>query len=253
MTRWKAALIHLGLSVVVVVGVVVSLMLLWYPPALFRIAGMDRLVMILGIIDIVVGPLLTLIVFRPGKPGLKFDLTVIALLQAAFLGYGLHVLAKARPVFIVAAVDRLELVRGNELHPDDLARGRKPEYRTLAWDGPRLVGVRMPRGAGFELAMEAMAGRDVHLRPELYVDYAESAPALLAHARPLADLRARSAADAAAIDRALASLKRDEASLRFVPITSRRADQAATMLVDATTGTPVKPLALNPWLDTPSE
>ena len=36
----------------------------------------------------VVGPLLTLIVFRAGKPGMKFDLAVIGLVQVAALAYG---------------------------------------------------------------------------------------------------------------------------------------------------------------------
>ena len=39
-------------------------------------------------VDVVIGPLLTLIVFDPKKKHLKFDLVVIAALQLAALAYG---------------------------------------------------------------------------------------------------------------------------------------------------------------------
>jgi hypothetical protein len=38
--------------------------------------------------DLALGPLLTLIVFEPGKPSLKFDLSCIVLLQLGALLYG---------------------------------------------------------------------------------------------------------------------------------------------------------------------
>jgi hypothetical protein len=55
---------------------------------LLGFAGAEGLLLLMAGIDIVVGPLLTLIVFKAGKKGLKFDLALIALAQAAFLAYG---------------------------------------------------------------------------------------------------------------------------------------------------------------------
>jgi hypothetical protein len=52
MSRWKASGIH------------------------FEAAGGDRLIFILAAVDVTLGPLITLIIFKAGKKGLKFDLAV---------------------------------------------------------------------------------------------------------------------------------------------------------------------------------
>ena len=102
-SRWKAAGIHFSLSVVLVSLVFVGLIALWYPPELWRMAKVGGLVMILASVDVTLGPLLTLAVFKHGKRGMKFDLAVIALLQIAGLVYGLHVMFQSRPVFLPRA------------------------------------------------------------------------------------------------------------------------------------------------------
>lgn len=60
------------------------------PPGLLEMARAGRLLATLAAVDLVMGPLLTLVEFKPGKKSLKFDLTAIALLQAGALLYGLH-------------------------------------------------------------------------------------------------------------------------------------------------------------------
>ena len=74
MSRWKAASIHCSISALV--GLIVGFLLfgLWYPPPYFHAAGADELILLLVGVDLTLGPLLTLIVFRSGKRGLKFDL-----------------------------------------------------------------------------------------------------------------------------------------------------------------------------------
>src|SRR4029078_12975478 len=110
MSRWKAAGIHLSISLLI--GLIVGALLfgVWYPPPYFHAAGADQLVLLLVSVDIVLGPLLTLVVFKSGKWGLKFDLTLIAVMQTIALVYGLSVVLRSRPVFLVAAVDRFVLV-----------------------------------------------------------------------------------------------------------------------------------------------
>lgn len=89
MPRTKAVLIHLGLSSALALGVTSLLVFGWYPwPYFMALGGLMLVALIVGV-DVVLGPLLTFIVFKPGKKSLKFDLTVIALVQAAALGYGL--------------------------------------------------------------------------------------------------------------------------------------------------------------------
>ena len=148
MSRWKAASIHLSISVAI--GLIVGALLfgVWYPPPFFHAAGADQLVLLLVSVDIVLGPLLTLVVFKSGKRGLKFDLTLIAVVQSVALVYGLSIVLRSRPVFLVAAVDRFSLVSAVDIDDADLAQGTKPEFRSLSWTGPRTVGAQLPPQGG---------------------------------------------------------------------------------------------------------
>ena len=85
------------LSFAVATAVLAFMLSLWYPGPLFEAAGGDRLVFILVAVDVTLGPLITLVIFKAGKKGLKFDLAVIASLQLAALVYGMHTVYVARP------------------------------------------------------------------------------------------------------------------------------------------------------------
>src|SRR5216110_724658 len=89
--RYRAALIHFGLSSIVAGAAFVVVYFLWYAEPLFEGAGGKQLFILLAGVDVTIGPLITLIIFKPGKPGLKFDLVVIAMMQLAALVYGTHV------------------------------------------------------------------------------------------------------------------------------------------------------------------
>jgi len=80
LNRWKAAAIHLGLSVLIAATVVTVMLLVWYTPPYFDTMGGTGLLKILVGVDVTLGPLLTLIIFDPRKKGLRFDLSVIAAL-----------------------------------------------------------------------------------------------------------------------------------------------------------------------------
>src|SRR6266478_2448154 len=87
LTRWQAAPIHLGISVVIAASVFFAMLLLWYPQPYFQVSGGRTLLLLLIGVDVIVGPLRTLIVFDPRKKYLVLDLAVIAMLQAAALTY----------------------------------------------------------------------------------------------------------------------------------------------------------------------
>src|SRR5690348_2121328 len=110
-SRWRAAAIHLGLSALVATLVLFAIRFMWYPGALFGAAGGLKLFLLIAAVDVAIGPLCTLVVFRQGKKGLAFDLATIAILQVVALSYGSWVLFDSRPAWIVFVVDRFELVR----------------------------------------------------------------------------------------------------------------------------------------------
>ena len=246
MSRWKAAAIHLLISALI--GLVAAALIfgLWYPPPYSQAAGAGELVLLLLGVDIVLGPLLTLAVFRSGKKGMTFDLTVIAVLQACAFFYGASVVVRARPAFVVATVDRFVLVAANDLDSADVAKGSKPEFRSLPWLGPRVVGAELPTDttSKVNLALSGMAGKDIDRFPQYYVDYTQVAAKLLSHAKPLATLRTMHQEAIPLINSWLNKHQRDASSVVTLPIVAR---SDAVMLLDKSTGEPLDALPISAW------
>jgi hypothetical protein len=247
MSRWKAAGIHLLISCGI--GLIVGVLLfgVWYPLPYFHAAGADVLVLLLVSVDLTLGPLLTLVVFKSGKWGLKFDLTLIAIIQTVALVYGMSVVLRSRPVFLVAAVDRFVLVSASEIDDADLAKGSKPEFRSLSWTGPRLAGAQIP-GTWQErnkVLFSGTSGKDIDKFPQYYVDYEAAAEGLLKRSKPLDALPVR---DAQARDLLAAGIRKTGESadhLVWAPIVARK--EILTMLLDHDSGKPLRAVAINPW------
>ena len=119
MSRWQAFAIHFAISAAIFVVLLAIILLFWFPGLLFRIdGGWSGLQIIIGV-DLVLGPLLTLIVFKAGKPSLKFDLTCIGLLQAVCLAGGVFVVYAERPVALVLAYDTVYALAADEFRDYD--------------------------------------------------------------------------------------------------------------------------------------
>ncbi|MEZ5468867.1 MAG: hypothetical protein R3F18_14580 [Lysobacterales bacterium] len=144
MTRLKAFRVHLLASACVGAVVATLVFFLWYPDFYFKASGAQILIATLIFVDVVIGPALTLLLFKPGKWGLAFDMTVILILQLCALLYGLSVIIGSRPVFMVAAVDRFVVVSANQIDRDEMPDDANSRFSQLSWTGPRLVGLQLP-------------------------------------------------------------------------------------------------------------
>ncbi len=248
-SRWKAAAFHLGISATAGTLVVSTMLLVWYPGPFFTaMGGADLAMMIIGV-DVVLGPLVTLIIFSPAKRValLRMDLAIIGTLQAAALAYGIYVVAEARPVYMVYTIDRFDVVAANDLRDEELARVSRPEFRGVPWGRPRTVAVVKPTEPDEQLRvmMSALAGADLQTFPQYYVPYEGQAPSALKRSRPLADLRRRHPEHAAHIDEVVEGLGRREADTRYLPLRARSRDYS--VLLDAGDGTVVGFVNVNPW------
>jgi hypothetical protein len=246
MSRWKASGIHLCISTVVAAIVLGVLYLVWYPSTYFAAMGGEQLVYLLVGVDIVLGPLITLIVFKTGKKGLKFDLAVIGLLQCAALTYGVSVAAAARPAYTVFVIDRFEVVAANDLDPAELAKVERNEFKSISWTGPRVVGVMRPEDAEeHNRILFAMAeGRDLQHFPQHYVPYADVAAEAGRRAQPLSTLRRYNSGHAAEIDNFVRQSGLNEADLGFLPLRAKRGERA---VIVKRNGDILGTLNLSPW------
>jgi hypothetical protein len=249
MNRWKACAIHLGISATIGTLVVSTMLLVWYPGPFFTAMGGNDLVMILLGVDVVLGPLVTLIVFNPrkGLRLLRLDLAVIGTLQAAALAYGVYVIAEARPVYMVFTVDRFDLVAANDLKESELARVTDPAFKGIPWGRPRTIAVRSPtdQKEQMRIIQSALAGADLQTFPQYYVPYQALAAEARKRAKPMSVLRRRHPEALALIDRKLADLGRNDEGVLFLPLKARSRDYC--VLLDAKDGSVVGFLELIPW------
>lgn len=244
MSRWRAAAIHLALTVPVLAALTYLQAVVWYPPPLLGPTGAGRMLALLVCGSLALGPLLTLIAATPGKRHLRFDLTVIGLLQIAVIGFGASVLVNNRPVFLVAAIDRVNLVSAAEIDLDDLAKA-VPDFATLGWGAPRLVVATAPADAAerAELLDRTLKdGTDIQVLPRYYASVDARRADLLAHCRPIADLRKHDTGGTQ-VDSAIAG-RADDATC-WLPLVHRKA--AFSQLLSRENGALIGVLAIDPW------
>jgi hypothetical protein len=247
MNRWKAATIHLSISVVLATLIVTLLYFVWFPSPYFVAAGANGLILLLMGVDVCIGPLLTLLVVNRNKALklLRLDLTIIGVLQAIALGYGLHVVISARPVFIVAEVDRLVAVSADQLSDADLAKGNLPESRKRSMTGPVLVGALPPNGiAPGDFALQVFkTGKDIDRLPQYYVPYDQVIDAVLKHAKPLTSLKHATDSQRAYLNRLQAEAPSQ--TLEVLPL--QRGDHDYSAIISPVSKRPIAVLPISAW------
>lgn len=99
----KAFAIHLTLSLLIFSSLVFVMLMWWFPGELFFLDGGWQGLKIVALIDLVLGPLLTLVLYKPGKKDLVFDMSCVAAFQLAALAYGFYATHQQRTVAVVFA------------------------------------------------------------------------------------------------------------------------------------------------------
>ena len=231
MSRIRAAAIHLGICVFVAIILLALFWFVWYPAPLFRaVGGLEIFLMLLGT-DVVLGPLLTFVIFKPGKKTLKFDLAVIAIVQVAALTYGVHTLLAGRPVYIASLGDGFKLVQANEVEPKELEIAKT----TLPRWGPKWVGTQKssdPKENELILMSGAAGGGYAHF-PQHHVPLESMRYVMLAKVKPIADLRSSNPERDTEMTAWLASRNYSDQTAVFQPL--RAARKRMAVILDAKT------------------
>jgi hypothetical protein len=211
-----------------VVGAVATFVLLvWYPAPLPRLQGVPAILGLLALVDVVVGPMLTLVIASAKKDRrqLTRDLAVIGTVQLAALIYGVHSVFVARPVFIVFNVDRFDAVLAN-----DLVRGDRFPYRTKEFEQTSVLGPRWtityPPDSLDErnkLLMETVrGGPDIKDFPALFEPWPPKREQVREHVlKPIADLNEISEKGVDVVRVAVQKSGLAEDELRYVPLVGR--------------------------------
>lgn len=188
--RIKYFLSHLVISLLVAGLSVFLIFYIWYPNPLQNALGVGQVVWLMLGIDVVLGPILTLIIAKQGKKSLKMDLTIIGLVQLLALFYGLYSIDKGRPVAIAFDVSRFELVQKHMIQGDDNKRILN-EYRQIQNNRIPVVSVR-PAQTEEELQQrikeELEMNRSSSANPQLYEPLEQNMDMILQSMKPISDL-----------------------------------------------------------------
>jgi len=185
--RLKAFGLHLSASLTLLTLILGALYLGWYRWPGWYLTGVLHVLIIVGIVDLAIGPTLTLIVANPRKPrrALARDIGVIVTVQLAALIYGAATLWLGRPLYYTFSVDRLQIVQASDLERSEiaLARTQNPALAPHWYSLPRWIWAPLPANpdeAGKIVGSTLFGGQDVIQMPRYFRPWEEGLPKLRA-------------------------------------------------------------------------
>jgi len=182
------ALRHFILSCVLCLFLAILVFFIWFPQPFFSISGGLHLFFLVIGVDVVCGPLLTLILIKPSKSrkALCVDIILISIIQLSALGYGLYNFSVGRPIAVVFEKDRFRVISYADLYVPD---GKKmPEWiKIISFGKPREFGIRSSQNIEEKIqnVEAALQGVEVSQNPDWWQDYDLSAEEIKKRAKQL--------------------------------------------------------------------
>jgi hypothetical protein len=190
--RLRAFFLHLLVSTTLAMLTLMLVFWVWYPDPLQKATGVTGIYLLLLIVDVILGPCLTLAVAAPEKKKhlLIMDFSIIILVQAGAFAYGLYTVAEGRPAWIVLAANRFNLVTPAELdktHREDAL----PEFQIPPLTGPRWISAPMPVDLDKknDIIFGSFGGLEIYQRPEYFQPLEKDLVMIAANAQALEDLK----------------------------------------------------------------
>lgn len=185
----RLASLHLLASLLVMLAAGLLVFVLWYPAPYYKVAGGIELFLLIVGVDLVCGPLLTFVLGNPRKPRAELvrDIGLVVLIQLGALGYGLHVLYQARPVYLAWEGDRYRLVTAADIN-SALLPAASEAYRQLPVTGPQLVATRLLESTDPDYVksiQDSLKGLPPSYKPERWQPYPEHLEKIKAGVRSL--------------------------------------------------------------------
>jgi hypothetical protein len=169
---------------------------------------------IVVLVDVVIGPTLTLIIANPAKSRseLTRDLAIIVSVQLAALVYGATALWEGRPLYYTFSADRLELVQASDVDPAEtaLAQEKNPARAPYWYSLPRWVWAPLPDDPNEAVKIVQSTtlgvGKDVIDMPRYFKPWDQGLPKLREQLLPVDQIKYLSAAEKQSLRQRIAAL-----------------------------------------------
>jgi len=176
--RYQAFGIHIAISALIFIVLASIIVFVWYPEFLFETDGGWKGIRLIAGVDFIIGPTLTLIIYKIDKPGLKFDLFLIGLIQFCCLYAGSWIVYQERPVAIIYVDEVFQTMSKDsfDFHGINLNEVFKLDNKIPAW-----IYVELPHDESERKDILANQLNDglIHARADLYRSYKENLEIIL--------------------------------------------------------------------------
>ncbi len=232
--RWQAFGLHLGISAFIFILLSGVIYFLWYPGFLFmHDGGIDGMKLIAGV-GLVIGPVLTLLIYKVGKKHLRLDLTVIAALQIGCIIAGMWVVSQMRPIAIVMAGGHIGTVNTEGFKGEKINPYHDALLKNASW--PVWVALDMSESEFESMqGLWAMMGGNLFSNAAIYIPYADVANKLNNWGYSYPEILEHSEGQQSdAIADFVKSMKKQTLDFRFYPVTTSM--QEGVLAIDIKTG-----------------
>ena len=229
--RW--ALRHAVVSAAIALLSALLVFKLWYPMPYREMLGVGSIFLLILVVDVVCGPLMTLVLANPGKSRreMKLDFSLVAIIQIAALVYGLHSVWVGRPVILAFETDRFLVVSANEIEADDLKLAPK-NLQTLPLYGVQEVATRRAKNnQEFLQSIDlSLAGSPPSLRPAWWEPISDQEAQIRERIKPVSELIERRQESASLLQNAIKESGYMEQDLTYLPLTSSKTKDWVALL-----------------------
>ena len=195
--RFKAFGLHLLGSASALTLVLGGMYLGWYRWPGWYLSSVLHVVGIVVMVDLVLGPALTLIVSNPRKPlrVLGRDIALIVTVQLAALVYGTVTLWSGRPLYYAFSVNSLDCVQASDIDAKEIALARRenPSLAPHWYSLPRWIWAPLPDDPdeAMHIVNDATfgSGQDVTEMPRYFKPWEQGLPKLRAQLMRLDDMK----------------------------------------------------------------
>ena len=194
--RLTAFGLHLAGSACALSLVLGGLYLGWYRWPGWYLTSAAHVVGIVALVDVVLGPTLTLVIANPRKPRRELvrDIAIIVTVQLLALVYGATTLWRGRPLYYTFSVDRLELVQASDIEADEvaLAQRQNPQLAPYWHSRPRWIWAPLPENADEATRIvqgAVFGGKDVIEMPRYFRPWEQGVTKLRKQLSTLADIK----------------------------------------------------------------
>ena len=193
--RIKAFGLHLLGSVSVLTLILGALYFGWYRWPGWYLTDVSRVVMVMVGVDVVIGPLLTLIIADQKKPrrDLKRDIGIIIAAQLCALLYGSVSLWNGRPLYYAFSENVLQQVQAYDIDSKEaeLGQNQNPGLAPHWYSTPRWIWAPLPedKEQAEKIAAQAVTGGDdVISMPKYFKPWEDALPTLRSQLKKVDDV-----------------------------------------------------------------